>query len=401
MPTVKVPIFEGVYKGANGIELRDEQAELMDGYLGELLQTVKRPGLASLITLDTGTNAVNGISWWDEKSMAVAVANGRVYKIVRSGASSSPSFTTTDLTGTALTVAQTTFATDGTYLFMASGGRIGYTNGTATTALIADADAPTTATHVAWLDGYILANNLNNRFYWSDVNNSLSWSSINFASAEGASDSITALHVWDREIYLFGRRSLEIWENDGSTPFSRISGGFKQSGCEAPYSIVRTRSATYWLNDERKFVALAGRGIEPISPGMNREVQRFAQVDDCIGSTCQCDGYTFVIFTFPAANRTLVFNENNQTWSEWGTFDSNTGLYDRFAAQSICYAQGWGISLAGSRSNPSIYKLSPEVFSDASPIRVRRLTGLIDYGTLKPKRSNQMRLRVKRGQTNT
>lgn len=398
MQTVKVPIFSGVYKGADGIELRDEQAELMDGYLGELLQTVKRPGLSSLITLDTGTNGVTGLYWWDEKSMAVAVSNGRTYKVVRTGALSSPSYTATDLTGTSLTVAQTTFATDGTYVFMASGGKIGYTNGTASTVLMADTDAPTTATHVGWLDGYLLANNQNNRFYWSDVGNSLSWSSIAFASAEGASDAISALHVWDREIYLFGRRSLEIWENDGSNPFSRVSGGFKSSGCEAPYSIVKTRNAAYWLNDERRFVSFAGRAIEPLSPGMNREVQKFTKVDDCIASSCQTDGYTFVIFTFPTANRTLVYNENNQTWSEWGAFDSETGLYNRFAAQAICYAQGWGITLAGSNSAPNLFKLSSDAYSDASPIRVRRLTGLIDYGTLKAKRSNQLRLRVKRGQ---
>jgi hypothetical protein len=398
MPTVKVPLFSGVYKGADGIELSDDQAELMDAYLGELQQTVKRPGLTSLLTLDTGSAAVNGLYWWDEKSLAIITSNGRTYKITRTGSLSNPSFASTDLTGTSLTVGQTTFATDGTYIFMAAGGRIGYTDGTTTTALIADADAPTTVTHVGWLDGYVLANNLNNRFYWSDVNNSLSWGALNFASAEGASDSISALHVWDREIYLFGRRSLEIWENDGSTPFSRVSGGFKSSGCEAPYSIARTRTAAYWLNDERRFVSFVGRAIEPIAPGMNREVQRLAKVDDCIASTVLCDGYTFVIFNFPTANRTFVYNENNETWSEWGAFDSSTGLYDRFAAANIKYAQGWGMTLAGSNAGPLVFKLSSDVYSDASPIRVRRLTGLIDYGTLKLKRSNQLRLRVKRGQ---
>lgn len=397
MPTVKVPLFPGVNKSADQSMLRDEQAELMDGYVGSLGETVRRPGLTNLVTLDTGSNATYGCYWWDEKSMAIAVSNGNVYKIVRSGSLTSPTYTPTNLTGAPLDINTTTFASDGTSLFMAAGGKIYYTNGTATTAAIADPDAPTTASHVAWLDGYLLANNGNNRFYWSDVGAPTSWSSLSFASAEGAPDNIIALHVWDREIYLFGARSLEIWENDGSNPFSRVSGGFKSSGCAAAHSIVKTRQAAYWLNDERRFVQFAGRSIEPLPLDMGREVARFKTVSDCVGYSCQVDGFTFVVFSFPAENRTLVYNETNETWSEWGAFDSSTGLYNRFSVQSIAWCPGWGVTIAGSRSTPLLYRVSSEAYSDASPIRLRRLTGLIDHGTLKGKRSNQLRLRAKRG----
>ena len=235
---LRVPIFQPVYRNVHGDELSDQNHLLMDGYLDERGYTNRRPGLSSFLDLGLGANnAVSGLFWWSQKGYAIAVSAGNIYKVEFTAGVASK----TDLTGDALTSGQpVTFATDGTYVFIAADGRVVYTNGTASTAYLADADAPTTVSHVAYLDGYILANKVNsNTCYFSQVNDSLDWPALSFFSAAGDPDYVDALEVLNREILLLGPETMEVWENDGETPFSRVPGGFIQRGCIAPASIAR------------------------------------------------------------------------------------------------------------------------------------------------------------------
>jgi hypothetical protein len=109
-------------------------------------------------------------------------------------------------------------------------------------------------------------------------------------------------------------------------------------------------------------------------------------------------GSEFVVFTFPTANRTFVLNNSNNTWSEWGAWASSSGAYDRYRIQSYAFCPAWREHVGGSREGPYLERLSGDYSTDnGSVIRVYRLTGHVDYGTSKPKQSNEIRLRVKRG----
>ncbi len=239
METVKVPIFERVYANIDGTELNDLNQELFDAYLDEAGGTVKRPGLSSLIDLGVSTPCgVDGIYWWEQKEVVIAVCKGNVFKLEWDGAT----MTKTDLTGTLLEEdTRVSFANDPTYVFMANGGKINYTDGSAVTVEMADSDAPTEVSHLIYLDNYLLANALNtDQFHFSGVASPLAWSANDEANAVGDPDYLTAMLTFRRELYLLGPKSIEIWENDGTTPFSRLPGGFIQTGCIAPQSIIFT-----------------------------------------------------------------------------------------------------------------------------------------------------------------
>lgn len=397
MPTLPLPLFGKLNQNVDGMELSDKSAELRDGYVDQEGFTRKRPGLQYLTDLGAGTNQrVEGFYWWAEKGYAIAVAGGNVYKMTYSAGTA----TVTDLTGDALSAnVPVTFATDGTYVFIAGDGRVVYSDGSTNTAYLADADAPTSVSHVAFVDGYLLVNSLGtNQWAFSEVNDSLSWDAADVFSAAGDGDDVAAVKVLNREIFLFGPKSFEIWENDGTSPFARIPGGFREWGCVAPNSIVDIDDGLVWLDNERHFRTFNGSSSQIISTPYDREIEEFSTVSDCVGYKMEISGQRFLVFGFPAESRTLIYNATTQDWSEWSTWDSSAGEYTRWMAQSYCRAVDWGVHVVGSKTNSDVYLLSEDYYDDAgTEIRVKRLTGHIDHGALKRKRSEEIRLRVKRG----
>lgn len=398
MPTVPLPLFTDVYKNLAQEELNDKSAELMDGFVDDEGYIKARPGQETIVTFSgvSSTAIVDGEYWWDNKQILISVCEGKVFKTVKIGGV----YTTTNITGATLNVnSPVSFASDGNYVFMANGGQIIYTDGTINSVGISDPNAPTVVTALAWIDGYLLANEVGtNRFRWSNVNTPLTWGALNFASASGNSDNIVNILVKDRLIYLFGTQSLELWENDGASPFIRISGGFLGRGVVAPYSVVDTKAGLLWIDDQRNIVKFNGRSVEKIATQYDAELQALTTISDALGFAFTVGGYSFGVFQFPTANRTFVLSQNNNNWSEWGAYNSSTGLYAKWRCNSIAFATAWGEVIIGCNCGPYLHRTSFSALSDnENPIRVRKLTGHIDYGEHNRKRSERITLRMKRG----
>lgn len=395
MPTVSVPLFSEVYRNVDETTAKDTSWELINGYRNDLLAINSRPGLSIVGTFNPSKGlAITGTYWWDRSKLLVVTAGEKLSVLSFNGSN----FTIVDLTSDALNQSgKTSFASDGTYIFAANGGRIVYTNGTASTAYIADADCPTTVTHIGWLDGYLLALS-DDVVYYSDVNDAFTWIATDFFTTPGNPDKAIAMAIWRREIYLFGTSSIEIWENDGETPFSRVPGGFISVGCIAPDSIVETESGLYWLDSNRRFSRFTSRVPEVISSAYDKEIQTFGDVSTCSGFRMLIEGSEFLVWSFPSANRTLVYNPRTQDWYEWGSWDSRTATYSRYLGSVGAICPAWGMVLVGEYSQPYLYVADPEQNTDnGNTIRVSRRSGHISYNTLRNKRSNELRFRLRRG----
>lgn len=400
MPTVKLPIFESVMKGVDGIELTDENFSLVDGYRTINGGTTNRFGSKKKFIASSASGfGFDAMFYWAEKDCVIAVGGGEVYQLTY--VSNTPVITS--LTSGVTLLGQnkpTSITVDGTNFYAANGGQIVYGTPGGVPAYIADPDAPTAVSHVEFLDGYILAiDPAQNRFYWSDVNAGASWSSLSFASAAGSPDLVTSLKVLNREIYLFGQRSIEVWENDGNTPFSRIPGGFIQSGCSAPYAVLQDENSLYWIDENRRLVRFAGKSVERLSTKFDRELQGLSSVSDGVAMKIQIDGYVFFVFTFRKANRTLVYNQTTNDWCEFGQWSNSDALYNRWVGNCYCYAEKWGLHLIGRKDTRIVSELSRGYATDdTDSIRLARTTGHMDHGTSKIKQCNEVRFRAKRGQ---
>lgn len=406
MPLLKSPIFSVVYQNVDSVELRDKSREHIDCYIDEEGFVIKRPGLDLVLDLGESGQAVQSLDWWPEKNAVIGVCNNKVFKIINTSGTLSATDITTNGPGTAGTpvfaLAVNGNITSPTYYgVLAAGGAMVEGNGTGTTisnfTTIADADAPTAVTHVDFIDNYLIATTGKGYFGFSDISAPTTWSASSIATAMRNPDLIKALKVFNRQIFLFGNSSTEIWEHSG-VPFEPNPGGFLTVGISAPYSVVPSEEGLYWLSNRRKVVMFNGN-LNFISTPYDREISNFSSVSDCIGMRIEVTGKPFILFQFPTEGRTLAYSIMDKTWADWRYYNTTTGEYEHFRGKSYTYVPDWGLHLLGDRSSSKIYSLSREAKSDnGDPIRVKILTGLIDYGTSSYKRSNKLLIRMKRGE---
>jgi hypothetical protein len=313
-------------------------------------------------------------------------------------------YSLTDITGTALTGSfPPTFTDDGTQLIIANGGAMVYTDGYVSTAAISDTDAPTSVTHVAFLDTYILAKDFNtDTWYYSAVGDYSTWSALNFATAEASPDVTVSMIVHNQEILHFGKNSLENWYNDGSTPFSRNAEAQIGVGCSAPYSVVVFNRVVYFLSNNRVLNRLStvGRNSEGISgKAVEKYIQGLSDVEDAVAFGANIAGRNFYIINFLKANVSLAYDAGLDSWYQIGKWNTNLAEYDAFIGRCHCYAEDWGMHLLGSRlRNGKIYHWSTDYHDeDGDPLRIIRRTGNVNHGTKNRKRTGRTYFRIKRG----
>jgi hypothetical protein len=406
MPTVKIPLHTGAYRNVDGIELKDDAALMLNGYVNEKGSTVKRPLLIGNIDDGYSGYPVQGLFWWEAQQKLLDVSSGSLWVYTKALGAASPTETQIVVSSSQPTqnpaVITEAFTRGANRIFYACGGKIVGYDGT-TAAEISVTNAPTTCTHVQYLDGYLLAADGSEDFIWCNYLDDQTWDGDNLATAESAPDGLQALRVYNREIYLFGTHSLEIWANDGESPFSRIDGGFVEIGCAAPHSIVTCEKGIYWLGHDRHFRVSDGRKVDLVSTPYDKELSSFTIISDCLGMLVYFEGAMLIMFQFPYEQRTLVYSLANQTWSEWTGSDGEhpQQFGNWFPVRNFAYASSWNTSACGCQ-NGEIFALKSnyldsDVLAPTSSPTFLKQTGHLDWGTYKKKRSNQIRLRVKRG----
>ena len=393
MPWEDIPLPKLIYKSADPSELPEVVGgDMMDMFITELQTYKRRPTLSEFA--DLGTNdKVDGLWWWDNNNFPLAVSKGSIFKLAEAG-------NVTDITGDKLLTRKiATFADDGDTAVIANGTRMVTTDGSTNTAFMADADAPTEVSHVAFLDGHMLANKLNTkRWQFSSNTNILEWAALDFFSAEADPDNLTALKVINREIHLFGPEVIEIWYNDGSSPFSRFETGFIEEGIRAIDSLKKFEGTWIFLNKDIRFVQIEGRNSREISGPFNDVFATLRAPEDARAMIVHIGNQVFYVVNFDADNRTFAYDLKTRQWGEWGNWNSATGLYNKFLGQTHAFAKTWNKHLIGSHNNGKIYELNFTNADDAgSTVRSVLRTGPITRGVNVFKRCKGIRIRMKRG----
>ncbi len=398
MPTVPIPLFTRSYKNADESVLVDDAAIQYNGFIDQLQGLNIRAG--EVLAVNTAKRN-DGLFMWPDKNFIISVNERAVTLHTVLGDTLVTAFSVGSVTFTGSNIVS--FCSDGTKVFMAGGGKINYVSVTGVVTELADADAPNNVTHVAFLDGYILAINGDGKFYWSNIPTNTDWSVLDFASAEANPDNTKSLHVVQRQIYILGTISTEIWENDGDTPFSRIPGGLIEVGCIAKYSPIKRGNSLMWLSHTRQFVEFTGTDVKFISGRYEKEIAQFAEVSDCIGGLIHKDGQDFCVFHFPTEQRTLVYNPDLEDWSEWGNWDSMGSTWLPYDFRSTAYDLNTGKTFVGKNLAACIACLNSDSRVDLTsstttrPFKFLRQTGHIDHGTMKKKRLETLTFKAKRG----
>lgn len=347
------------------VNLYPERSE--SGTSKTIAMLVGTPGLAVFATVPAGTVVRGMINFNDV--YAFIVVGQYVYRLDTLGDAV--------LTGTCdNATTPVSMATNGTTIFFVTGPK-GFviTVDTNTVAEYIDVSF-TGADRVDFIDGSYVFNQPNTGKFWAMNPYSTTLNPLYFATAEGSPDGLVSLIVNNREIWLFGALTTEVWTNTGDTvnfPYARIGGAFIQQGCAAKNSVARMYSTIFWLgsNENGQGMVFRTNGYTPeriSTHAIERAISQYATISDAIAYCYQTQGHSFYVLTFPNAEKTWVYDTTTSLWHE-RNWRKNDGSYGRH--RSNCHMFFARKNIVGDWELGLVYDMNLDVYSDNGNTIVR------------------------------
>ena len=149
---------------------------------------------------------------------------------------------------------------------------------------------------------------------------------MNFATAEASPDNVTAIQAHQKQLWVFGEVSTEIWyaTGDNDAAFLPMQGAAIYAGCLLPQTIQRFGESLIWLsnsiNGNSQVVMTQGYQVQRIS---NHALEKELTTYDTTGASAyvyQETGHSFYVLNIPRANKTWVFDGATSLWHERALF---------------------------------------------------------------------------------
>ena len=275
----------------------------------------------------------------------------------------------------------------GDEIFITSGGR-GYiftlSTNVLTQVMIGSDTIPITSHQGDFLDGFFLALNRDtSTLYLSELNDgAATWDATQYAQRTAGSDPWQSLIVSNRDIWLFGKNTSEVWYNAGTAPFpfAAIPGAFIEEGIAAPASAAKFGNTVIWLgqSEEGGCVVWRANGYTPqrvSTHAVEYAIQGYMRdgrtVTDAVAMTYQESGHIFYVLGFPSADATWVYDGATNLWHERGTWDADNRQYCAWRPQSHAFA--FEKHLVGNFKTGIVHEMSIDKFTDAGGVPIRRL----------------------------
>lgn len=314
----------------------------------------------------SATGAVRGL-YYDSSGRLYIVQNYQLFEVYEDG--------TYIFRGALNTSVNPVKMADNGFQLMIIDGTYGYifTYATNTFQQITNPNFPT-CNALIYQDSYFIVNETGtNRFHISAPLDGLEWD-LDYASAEGCADNITNIINNNREIWLFGPQSYEVWYNSGQPdfPYARVPGSFSNVGLLATNSLTELNDVIFFLGGNKD-----GFGIVYMSDGYNvrristipmeREITQYPSNEDAIASTYLQDGHFFYNLSFQGGNTTWSFDTTTGAWHKRTSYSTITNTENRWKILYTIFA--FNQILATNYEGGDILILDPSSYTEeGSPI---------------------------------
>lgn len=277
--------------------------------------------------------------------------------------------TTTERGTLSTNTGRVSFAENGTQVMIVDGA-FGYIFNMTTNAFtqITDPDFPV-ADVVTFQDGYFIVNVKNSpNFAISDLYDGFIWDLNDRSIASTNPDNINSLISDNGLLWIFGDRSVEVFQNTGASPFPflRIPGAVIQTGCAATFTVQSFDNSLVWLGVDEY-----GRGIVWRSNGYeatrlsNQSIESIiatsSDLSESYGYVYHEQGHVFYVLQLSGINTTLVYDGATGQWHErqYKNLELNQNEQHRGTAH-LFFNQN---NLICDRVNGNIYRQSLSLYS--------------------------------------
>jgi hypothetical protein len=205
-----------------------------------------------------------------------------------------------------------TVAGDGANVAVAANGWL-YIYNASTVSRVSDPDFPG-ASWVGFLDGFIPIIEPGSGRIWINETPYVpqNWNALDFVTAEAAPDDLLWGVVDHRELYAFGRETIEVFYNSGDadTPIRRTDSGFIEIGIMNPGAACKTDNGIPFLGNDGIAYVIRGYQPERISThAMEKAIEGYAD-KSCTMLAFTEGGHKMAAFQF--AEATWVYDFSTQ-----------------------------------------------------------------------------------------
>lgn len=251
-----------------------------------------------------------------------------------------------------------------------------FTKATDTWAQIVDADFPTTS-YVTYQDGYfIVPEDGTQNFFISSLNDGTSWDALDFTAVESSPDDLICTFSDNGNLWLFGNRSVEVYQNTGAAafPFERIPGAIIQTGCAGRFTVQKFDNTVMWLGVDE-----LGQGVVWIANGYSAQristqaiESRINSVEDFTESYAWVyheQGHIYYVLQVQGLDTSLVYDGNTGLWHERMYLNPQTNQEELHRGQTQFFFANK--NLIGDRADGKIYHLSLDFQDDNGDEQIR------------------------------
>ena len=356
-------ISKKLFQNVNAAILPAGFSVLENAYITETGGHQRFPVLKTFTTLSSG-GIVYPYEWRGQ--LVCATSTGKVFIVAPDG-------TEREIAGTPLAGGRrVVFAETEDRLLMAAGDQIIQFDGDELSVL--SKDAPSRVTHIAYLGGFVVANDLGTQLFFHNetAGDYDTWRALDVFAADRDPDTINSLIGNDfNELIIGGEHSIEQHELGINSIFSfrfRISGSVF-----APYTLVFTNNAAWALASNREFIRISGQSTKPFSEDIARTLEAVDDWTDAWAHPVAVDGQDFIILQAPLATNpdgnaglTFLMDVRNDRWSNLYV-QGTSGLRDIWPGYSYAYHDRLNRRFVGSDQGV-LYEMTT-TFSDAAKVQ--------------------------------
>lgn len=228
------------------------------------------------------------------------------------------------------------------------------------------------ASALVYLDGFFIYSKTgSNIMYASSIEDGTTWPAVNQTTSNANGDLAVNLAINNRELYVFGTNTVEIWYDAGNTtgfPFSRRPEVQLETGCANGNLQQSCDRTLYWMDENRYIVTLESYKVKIISTDpINQYLQSLGSISDAYAFTTIINGHWWYVISLPSAKVSLVYDTTTKQWFKWEYFNPGAAAYEHHRmSDCIMHKQR---CIGTDRQSGKVWLVDPTVYLDgADPI---------------------------------
>ena len=246
-----------------------------------------------------------------------------------------------------------TFSTNGVDIVAVGGNGYAYHLEDGIFTSLGDQDGWYYSNSVDYMDGYFIFNRKGTGQFFISKLYSTKINPIDWASAESSPDNTEGARVINRQLWLFGESTSEVWYDSGDAdfPFARIGGATSDVGCRSHKTIAKMQNSLILVGDDNRVYATSGYQLMPIStPTIDLKLSKCSRLT---AFSYNERGHWFYVLHID--NQTYVYDTTTQQWHE------RSSNYQRWAiAGATTLLSGKTVGY----SDKSIFEVSIDILTE-------------------------------------